>query len=121
MIGATNRPRMIDTAILRSGRMDKRIFVPPPDFEAREEMFHLCLNGRPYSATIDFKKLAAITENYVGSDLELIVTEAARDAVTLDKPEIDEETVIRAIEKVTPSLSQHEIDMYSAFADMERW
>jgi AAA+ superfamily predicted ATPase len=121
VVGATNRPHMIDTAILRSGRMDKRIFVPPPDFEAREEMFRLCLNGRPYNLAMDFQKLAAMTENYVGSDLELIVTKAARDAVTLDKPEIDEATVIRAIEKVTPSLSQHEIEMYGAFADMERW
>ena len=101
--------------------MDKRIFVPPPDFEAREEMFRLCLNGRPCSPGMNYQKLAAMTENYVGSDLELIVTEAARDAVALDKAEIDEATLIRAIEKVTPSLSQDEIDMYSAFADMERW
>ena len=121
VIGATNRPQMIDTAILRSGRMDKRIFVPPPDFEAREEMFHLCLNGRPYSPTIDFKKLAAMTENYVGSDLELIVTEAARDAVTHDRPEIDETALIQMIKKVTPSLTPYEIEMYNDFADMERW
>lgn len=121
VVGATNRPQMIDTAILRSGRMDKRIFVPPPDFEAREEMFRLCLNGRPCSPGMNFQKLAAMTENYVGSHLELIVTEAARDAVALDKAEIDEATLMRAIEKVTPSLSQREIEMYSAFADMERW
>lgn len=121
VVGATNRPRMIDTAILRSGRMDKRIFVPPPDLEAREEMFFLCLKGRPYKATIDCKKLAKMTECYVGSDLELIVTEAARDAVTQDKPEIDEGALIRAIEKTTSSLTQTEIDMYSTFADMERW
>ncbi len=121
VIGATNRPQMIDTAILRSGRMDKRIFVPPPDFEAREEMFRLCLDGRPHSSTIDFTKLAAMTENYVGSDLELIVTEAARDAVILDEPEIDEATIMRAIEKVTPSLSQRDIEMYGALANLERW
>jgi transitional endoplasmic reticulum ATPase len=121
VIGATNRPQTIDTAILRSGRMDKRIFVPPPDFEAREEMFHLCLNGRPYSPTIDFKKLAAMTENYVGSDLELIVTEAARDAVTHNRPEIDEATLIHTIKKMTPSLTPYEIEMYNNFANMERW
>lgn len=121
VLGATNRPHMIDTAILRSGRMDKRIFVPPPDFEARLEMFHLCLNGRPYSPSIDFEKLAAMTENYVGSDLELIVTEAARDAVTRNMPEIDESTLIHSIERVTPSLTQNEIDMYNGFANMERW
>lgn len=121
VIGATNRPHMIDTAILRSGRMDKRIFVPPPDFDAREEMFRLCLKDRPFSPLIDFKKLAALTEHYVGSDLELIVTEAARDAVTHDRAEIDEVTLARAIKRVTPSLTQNEIDMYSEFADMERW
>lgn len=121
VVGATNRPHMIDTAILRSGRMDKRIFVPPPDFEAREEMFRLCLQERPFSPSIDFKKLAALTEHYVGSDLELIVTEAARDAVTHDHAEIDEAALVRAIERVTPSLTQNEIDLYSEFADMERW
>ena len=110
VVGATNRPQMIDTAILRSGRMDKRIFVPPPDFAARKEMFRLCLNGRPCDPRIDLRKLAAMTENYVGSDLELIVTEAAREAVTLDHPAIDEATVIRAIKKVTPSLSRQELE-----------
>ncbi len=101
--------------------MDKRIFVPPPDFKAREEMFRLCLNGRPYNPAIDFKRLATLTENYVGSDLELIVTEAARHAVMYDKAEIDEATLISAVEKTTPSLTQDEIDMYSEFANMERW
>lgn len=82
VVGATNRPHMIDTAILRSGRMDKRIFVGPPDFEARRDLFKICLSGRPYDKDIDFEKLAKMTENYVGSDLELIVTEAARAAVS---------------------------------------
>jgi ATP-dependent 26S proteasome regulatory subunit len=71
-------------------------------------MFHLCLNGRPCSPTIDFKKLAAMTENYVGSDLELVVTEAARDAVTHERPEIDEATLIHTLKKVTPSLTPYE-------------
>jgi transitional endoplasmic reticulum ATPase len=121
VIGATNRPQMIDTAILRSGRMDKRIFVPPPDFEARKEMFRLCLRNRPHSASIDFNKLATMTENYVGSDLELIVTEAARYAVMHDKAEIDEAIVTHVIAKVTPSLTEGDMAMYSQFANMERW
>ena len=120
-MGATNRPEMIDTAILRSGRMDKRIFIPPPDFDAREEMFQLCLQGRPYSATIDFKKLARITDAFTGSDLELIVTEAARDAVKYDKLEIDEPALLEAISKVTPSLTASEIAAYGEFANLERW
>jgi transitional endoplasmic reticulum ATPase len=121
VVGATNRPHMIDSAILRSGRMDKRIYVFPPDFEARKEMFHICLSGRPYSKNIDFEKLAKMTDKYVGSDLELIVTESARIAVVEDKEIIDEEMLLRAIEKFTPSISLEELVYFDQFANLERW
>ena len=120
VVGATNRPHMIDTAILRSGRMDKRVYVGPPDFEARKEMFRICLAGRPYDKSIDFEKLAKMTDFYVGSDIELIVTEAARDAVAQDKSEVDEKTIVDAINKFKPSISPGEILYYTQFADMER-
>lgn len=120
VVGATNRPHMIDTAILRSGRMDKRVYVGPPDFEARKEMFRICLAGRPYDKSIDFEKLAKMTDFYVGSDIELIVTEAARDAVAQDKSEVDEKTIVDAINKFKPSISPGEILYYTQFVDMER-
>lgn len=120
VVGATNRPHMIDTAILRSGRMDKRIFVGPPDFEARKDLFKICLSGRPYEKDIDFEKLAKMSENYVGSDIELIVTEAARAAVSQDKNMIDEKMLIEAVKKFTPSISPEEIQYYSQFGDLER-
>jgi len=120
VVGATNRPHMIDTAILRSGRMDKRVYVGPPDFEARKEMFRICLAGRPYDKNIDFEKLAKMTDYYVGSDIELIVTEAARDAVAQDKSAIDEKTIEYAINKFKPSISPSEILYYTQFSDMER-
>ncbi len=120
VVGATNRPHMIDTAILRSGRMDKRIFVGPPDFEARRDMFRICLSGRPYDKDIDFEKLAKMTDNYVGSDLELIVTEAARSAVSQDKNMVDEKMLVDAINKFTPSVTPEEIEYYSQFGDLER-
>jgi transitional endoplasmic reticulum ATPase len=120
VVGATNRPHMIDTAILRSGRMDKRVYVGPPDFEARKEMFRICLAGRPYDKNIDFEKLANMTDYYVGSDIELIVTEAAREAVAEDKNVIDEKTIIDAINKFKPSISPGEILYYTQFSDMER-
>ena len=120
VVGATNRPHMIDSAILRSGRMDKRVYVGPPDFEARRDMMRISLAGRPYDKSIDFEKLANMTENYVGSDIELIVTEAARLAVVQDKPLVDENMIIEAINKFTPSISPGEIAYYSQFAGMER-
>lgn len=120
VVGATNRPHMIDTAILRSGRMDKRVFVAPPDFEARKEMLRICLAGRPYDKKIDFKKMAEMTENYVGSDIELIITESARIAVANDKSLIDEKMIITAIKKFSPSISIGEIQYYDQFASLER-
>lgn len=120
VVGATNRPHMIDTAILRSGRMDKRIFVGPPDLEARRDLFKICLSGRPYDKKINFEKLAKMTDFYVGSDIELIVTEAARDAVAQDKSVVDEQMIVDAIKKFKPSIASGEILYYTQFADMER-
>lgn len=120
VVGATNRPHMIDSAILRSGRMDKRVFVGPPDFEARKDMMRICLAGRPYDKKIDFEKLANMTENYVGSDIELIVTEAARIAVAKDKALVDEKMIVEAINKFSPSISPEEIAYYDQFTNMER-
>lgn len=120
VVGATNRPHMIDTAIMRSGRMDKRVFIGPPDFEARRDLFKICLSGRPYDKNIDFEKLAEMSENYVGSDIELIVTEAARTAVLENKEMVDEKMLISAVEKFTPSISPEEVAYYSQFGDLER-
>ncbi|MBP6944496.1 ATP-binding protein [Patescibacteria group bacterium] len=120
VVGATNRPHMIDSAIMRSGRMDKRIYIPPPDFDARRDMFRICLTGRPYDKEIDFEKLARMTDNYVGSDVELIVTEAARKAVAQDVSMIDEGILVEAIQKFNPSISAKEIEYYEQFRDLER-
>jgi transitional endoplasmic reticulum ATPase len=121
VVGATNRPHMIDSAILRSGRMDKIIYMPPPDFEARTEMFKIFLSGRPYVKNINFEKLSKMTGNYVGSDLELIVTESARMAVVEDKEMINEKMLEKAIRKFSPSISIEDIKYYDKFNDLERW
>ena len=121
VVGATNRPHMIDSAILRSGRMDKRIYVSPPDFEARKELFKIYLSGRPYDKKIDFEKLAKMTEMLVSSDIELIVTEAARLAVAGDKPLINEKMFISIIEKFASSINEEDITYYEQFRSLERW
>lgn len=121
VIGATNRPHMIDSAILRSGRMDKRIYIPVPDFEARRDMFKLCLSGRPHDHSINFGKLAKMTENYVSSDINLIVTQAARQAVAQERDIIDEELLVDSINKIRPSITLEEINSYEQFGSMERW
>jgi transitional endoplasmic reticulum ATPase len=120
IVGATNRPHLIDTAILRSGRMDKRIFVPPPDTLARLEMFRMCLSGRPFDQSIDFDNLAKLTENYVSSDIELIVDDSARMAVANNSESITEDMIVSVINNRTSSLSQEELAYYQQFISLER-
>lgn len=121
VIGATNFPDKIDHAIMRSGRMDKRIFIPPPDYEARRELFKLYLSGRPIEGEIDYDKLAQMTErNFVSSDIELITDNAARLGVKEDRP-ITQEVVEKVIKEFNPSISAEGIDYYLQFSNMERW
>jgi transitional endoplasmic reticulum ATPase len=119
VVAATNRPHLIDTALLRAGRMDKRILVSPPDLEARVELFKLFLSERPISE-IDYQKLAELTEFYVSADIELMVTEAAREAVELDRDFIDQAIIEDTIKTTTPSILEEEIEYYKQFQHLER-
>jgi transitional endoplasmic reticulum ATPase len=120
VVAATNRPHLIDTALLRAGRMDKRILVPPPDKEAREELFKLFLSDRP-NKDIDYSKLADLTQYYVSSDIELIATESARQAMNNNQDYIDQETVESTIKVTSPSIMEDEIEYYKQFSHLERW
>jgi len=81
VIAATNRPDHLDSAILRSGRLDKKIYIGPPDETAREELFRMYIEkmGRPHEK-LDYHELAILTTNYVSADIEAICDEVARDA-----------------------------------------
>lgn len=105
VVGATNQPELIDSALMRAGRMDKKIEVPPPDKIAREELFKIYLSGRPYSDDIDFSELAEMTKNYSCSDIRLIATEAAREAIKVGKEEIDGKIIRGVISNIPSSLS----------------
>lgn len=120
VVGATNYPERIDTAIMRSGRMDKLIYVPPPDFEARKELFKMSLSGRPHQDDIDFDKLSKLTDFYVSSDIELIVDKSARIAVNEDKP-INEDMIMSVISNMKPSITEEELKYFQQFENKERW
>lgn len=81
VIAATNRPDHLDPAILRSGRLDKKIYLGPPDEQAREELFKMYIEkaGRP-SNKLDYRELAKLSDGYVSADIEAICDEVARDA-----------------------------------------
>ncbi|MDQ2949939.1 MAG: ATP-binding protein, partial [Acidobacteriota bacterium] len=81
IIAATNRPEMIDSAVRRTGRLDKLIYVGPPDAEARREMLKMHLEGRPVTHGFDLEPLADALVGYSASDIRFLVDEAARAAL----------------------------------------
>lgn len=113
VIASTNRPDMIDQAILRRGRIDQVIYIPVPDAESRAAMFELHLKGRPFDSSIDYEKLAGLTENYVASDIAYVVNEAAARAAFADA-KITSEHLEEVISENRPSLSP------SALAEYEK-
>ncbi|MDA8972695.1 ATP-binding protein, partial [bacterium] len=111
IIGATNRPNSIDPAILRAGRLDKIIYLPPPDFEARQLMFKLYLKDRPKELGLDYSELATATANFVSSDIKFLCDEASRKALKL-KCRISKEILLETIQSNRPSISMAELNSY---------
>lgn len=102
VVAATNRPDMVDPALLRPGRLERFIYIRPPDQKEREIIFNIHLKGKPLATDINVKELAERTHGYVGADIEAICHEAAiialRDWI---KPGMDRETVKKEALNVT--------------------
>ncbi len=119
-IGATNEPWSIDHAALRPGRFDEKIYVPPPDFEARKKILELNLEGKPLAEDIDFDELAGITEGYSGADLKHVCLKASlipfRDAISTGADmEIEMEDIKGVLEVVRPSIEKKVLMKYERF------
>ena len=110
---------MIDPAILRAGRIEKKYYVGVPDKDGRKALFKLYLSKRPFDFGLDYDELADLTENYVSADIQLIVNDASRNALK-QKSKITMELLKAAISDTRPSLSQAELDRYiSIRAEMD--
>jgi transitional endoplasmic reticulum ATPase len=119
LIGATNFPEKLDPAMLRSGRIDKKIFIPPPDSDARAELFKLSIEGRPCTDDIDYDVLSRASEGYMSSDIKLIVNNAALKALH-NKASISMKILMGEIARLTPSLNAKELKRYLDFASYSR-
>lgn len=111
VIGATNYPHQIDPAMLRAGRLERKVYLPPPDQEVRVELFMMYLQSRPLELGIDYAELANLTEGYVSADIELLVNDAARMALGTDSL-IGMPHLKQAVQARKPSLSPQEIARY---------
>ncbi|MFX1471960.1 MAG: CDC48 family AAA ATPase [Promethearchaeota archaeon] len=81
VVAATNRPDLIDRALLRKGRFDRWIYIPPPTAQGREAIFEIYLNKMPLDKDVKVKRLVEMTENFVGGDIENLCKEAGMHAL----------------------------------------
>ncbi|MCS7109896.1 MAG: CDC48 family AAA ATPase [Candidatus Caldarchaeum sp.] len=110
VMGATNRPDILDPALLRPGRFDRVLYVPPPDKSARLAIFKIHTREMPLDRDVDLDQLAAITEGYTGADIEAVVREAA---IVAARENINAQVVSmkhfeRALAKIKPSVGAEE-------------
>ncbi len=114
VIGATNRADIIDPALLRPGRFDRIIYVPPPDKRARLEILKVHTRRVPLAEDVDLEKIAELTEGYSGADLEALVREAVILALRDEfKPRpVSMKYFMKALKVVRPSLSREIMERY---------
>ena len=131
IIAATNRPDLIDPALLRPGRLDRMIYITVPDTKARKEIFKIHLQGKPINRNVDVNELVRMTDGYVGADIEAICREASimalRELITpgMDRErcrELSGNIVItmdhfdRALTRIRPTISRGKLQDYEKIA-----
>src|SRR3989339_281710 len=100
VVAATNRPDVLDPALLRPGRFDRRVVIDMPDIKDREEILQVHTQGKPLARAISLRKIAERTPGFSGADLANLLNEAAILAVRRNKKEVAETDIIESIEKV---------------------
>ncbi|MCC6040729.1 MAG: CDC48 family AAA ATPase [Desulfurococcaceae archaeon] len=124
IIAATNRPDLLDPALLRPGRFDKLIYVPPPDFKARLEIFKVHTRKMPLSEDVNIEELAKLADGYTGADIAAVCREATMIALretyantgSLQVVKVSRKHFLDALSRIPPSLSKADIDMYERLA-----
>ncbi|MEM3550192.1 MAG: CDC48 family AAA ATPase [Candidatus Bathyarchaeia archaeon] len=113
VIAATNRPDIVDPAVLRPGRFDRLIYVPEPDDKGRLQIFKIYTSKMPLAGDVNLEYLNTITRNYSGADIEALCREAAMQALRRDinSKEVSMRDFEEALKRMGPSLTP----------DMEKW
>ena len=118
VLGATNRPELIDPALLRPGRLERLVFVQPPDAAARREILRTAGKSVPLSAEVDLDELAADLDGYSAADCVALLREAALTAMrrSIDAADVTAADLATARENVRPSLDPAQIESLREFA-----
>ncbi|MEE6175600.1 AAA family ATPase [Mycobacterium sp. 050134] len=118
VLGATNRPELIDPALLRPGRLERLVFVEPPDAAARREILRTAGKSVPLSADVDLDQVAADLDGYSAADCVALLREAALTAMrrSIDATNVTAADLAAARQVVRPSLDPGQVDSLRAFA-----
>jgi len=118
VIAATNRPDIIDPALLRPGRFDRLIYIKPPDSRTRLEILKIHTKKVPLSPDVNLQEIAERTEGYTGADLEALVREAVMIALRekLEVRQITKQHFESALKVVQPSLTRADIERFDRIA-----
>lgn len=114
VIGATNRPDILDPALLRAGRFDKVIEIPVPDKSARFEILKIHSRKMPLEH-VDLKELAELTEGFTGADLENLVREAGMTAIREETEKVTQEHFEKALKSIIPSVRKDDMESMKKF------
>ncbi|MGN5236185.1 MULTISPECIES: AAA family ATPase [unclassified Rhodococcus (in: high G+C Gram-positive bacteria)] len=119
VVGATNRPDLIDPALLRPGRLERLVFVPPPDAEARAAILKTAGRSVPLDEDVDLEALAEELDGYSAADCAAVLREAALAAMRrrVDAAAVTSEDVAAAREAIRPSLDPVQVEHLRAYAD----
>ena len=122
VIAATNRPDIVDPALLRPGRFDRLIYIPPPDEKARLEILKIHTRKIPLAPDVSLEEIARVTEGYSGSDLEALCREAALISLreNLEAKEVRARHFAEAMKYVRPSITDDMIKFYETFRERAR-
>jgi transitional endoplasmic reticulum ATPase len=122
IIAATNRPDIVDPAVLRPGRFDRLIYVPEPDEKARLEIFKLYTKGMPLAKEVELQRLAADTKMYSGADIDGLCREAGMNALRKDvtSKEVTSADFQKAVEKIGPTIQPDMETWYKSFMKQVR-
>jgi transitional endoplasmic reticulum ATPase len=116
VLAATNRPDIIDPAVLRPGRFDRRVFVPPPDSEARYKILEIKTQNMPLADDVDLKAMAKRMDGYSGADIDSVVREAGFYALRSDEEAnlVTFSNFETAMEEIAPSITPEMISWYES-------
>ncbi|MFA4983006.1 MAG: CDC48 family AAA ATPase [Candidatus Micrarchaeia archaeon] len=121
VIGATNRPDILDSALLRPGRFDRVIEIPAPEEKARAEIFRIHMKGMPIGKGVDPVELAKKTDGYTGADIENVCREAGMAAIRrgVNTEKVEEGDFDEALKSIKPSVTKPYVEKIKKFAKGE--